>query len=269
MEPDNYFDMCQDELNAKNYSLALSHIKNHIKLYPTDKGSILLRGICYFELDNYKQAIDDIEFGIAAIEENYHIYPKLSFCYSALGNYEKAIEYDTLYIQYHPEEAKAYSARGSNYNESGKYELALKDYNTSVAKGNKSHRVYFERATVYFNLEKYDKAFSDLKIAIKLSPDDIYTLKLLYKYNYINEKYNECINILSHILYLDPDFPEALMNRMLCKKAIGDRIGQQNDVDLMMRTPDKYFQLQDKDGKKLTAVVATVEADGNIEMRVK
>jgi len=152
---------------------AMEAFTKAIELDP--KGSLAygLRGITYYALDNYKQAVDDLN---AAIKLNptdvgaWVTYTLRGEVYRLLGNYKQATEDYDKAIEKNSEYAKAYDGRGLTYGALGNYKQAIDDFNKAVILDPKLAKAYTDRGATYEVLGNHKQAMDDYNEAIKVDP---------------------------------------------------------------------------------------------------
>lgn len=116
-------DKYKDPNAALNYwSRAISSKQNTAPAYNN-------RGLAYYELKRYKEAIDD---------------------------YTQAIKLDPAY-------AVAYNNRGNSYYELSEYQLALRDFNQSLKLKPNYSKAYLNRALAYYQLNNNTEACGDFQ----------------------------------------------------------------------------------------------------------
>jgi len=114
---------------------ALKHLSSALDLNPThqDIPSIYsYMGVCYRDLERYRDALEVLERGVAFDRERTDLYNLKGFCHFKLKEHEKAIENFKKVLQLNPSSAIDYANIGSNFREMGQtgnairyYELAL------------------------------------------------------------------------------------------------------------------------------------------------
>jgi tetratricopeptide (TPR) repeat protein len=135
----NVFKRLYDNNFAENDDfdfLQLSHIifklSKIIELNPEDAKAYYNRGIAYYFLGQYLQAIKDYNKSIELNPEFAEAYYNRGFIYDKLGQYSQAIKDYNKAIELDSGEAKAYYNRGNAYGKLGQYLQAIKDYNKVI-----------------------------------------------------------------------------------------------------------------------------------------
>jgi tetratricopeptide (TPR) repeat protein len=128
------------------------------------------KGVTYYELGDYKQAIEDYSRAIELNPDYTEAFNNRGTAYYELGNYRQAIEdYDRL-IGFKPGYGDAYLNRGVAYAHLGDYRQAIEDFN-KVVEINPGHaKVYNNRGNAYFALGNHRQAIEDYGRAIEIDP---------------------------------------------------------------------------------------------------
>ena len=106
-------------VDNKNYELAKINLQDYIKTNKNDSEAFNLLGVCFFELNELKEA--EIEFGNALeIEKNY----------------------------------KYYYNRGNVRIELNKLNLALKDFNKAITLNSDEGDIYNNRGNLFYRIKK-------------------------------------------------------------------------------------------------------------------
>jgi tetratricopeptide (TPR) repeat protein len=128
------------------------------------------RGVIYYDLGNYDQAIEDYNRAIK-IKPDYAIaYNNRGNAYNGLGNYRQAIEDYGRAIEIKPGYAIAYNDRGIAYGNLGQYQRAIEGYNEAIRLKPDYADAFYGRGVAYTNLGQYQQAIEDFNRAIRLNP---------------------------------------------------------------------------------------------------
>lgn len=208
----------------KDYSKAIEHYNNAIKLNPKIVNAYNNRGIAYCENDEVERAIKD---------------------------YNKAIELD-------PNKASFYSNRGVAYSKRGEVERAIKDYNKAIELNPNYDKAYFGRGIVYVQKEEFVTAIEDLNKAIELNPNYNNLNKIIELIPEIAEAYlsrgifyrekeefETAINDLNKAIELNPEHAEAYFYRGIVygqKEEFEPAIGDLNKaIELGLESAEAYL----------------------------
>lgn len=113
---------------------ALKYLNNAIRANPKSPEAYNNRGLAFYNLKRYQQAVKD---------------------------YSQA-------IRMNPEDSIAYNNRGNAYYGMMKYEPAESDYNKSITLNPQYANAYLNRGLVYYQMDKNEQACADLKKACDL-----------------------------------------------------------------------------------------------------
>ncbi|MDD2501764.1 MAG: tetratricopeptide repeat protein [Geobacter sp.] len=147
-------------------------ITQAIHLNPTDVAFYNNRGLAYFSLKQYRNALSDYSQAIKLEPKNSIIYMNRGATFTELRQYKHAIKDFDQAILISPAYAKLYSNRGGVYSVLNQYRRALADYNRSIQLDPTLAVAYFNRGALYYNLEQYQKAIADFDHAVRLAPVD-------------------------------------------------------------------------------------------------
>jgi Flp pilus assembly protein TadD len=95
-------------------------------------------------------------------------YNNRGLAYYNLKRYQQAVKDYSQAIRMNPEDAIAYNNRGNAYYEMMKYEPAESDYNKSLTINPQYANAYMNRGLVYYQMDKTDQACADLERACEL-----------------------------------------------------------------------------------------------------
>ena len=110
---------------------ALDHFRRALQQQPTDQDGASIysyMAVAYKDLEQYRQALDALEKGLALDNGRTDIYNLMGFCHFKLKDHETAIECFKRVIALDPTSAIDYANIGSNYRDLGKTEQAARYY---------------------------------------------------------------------------------------------------------------------------------------------
>ena len=199
----------------KNFFEMVQVCNELINLNPHNHGYYNYRGLAYYNLENYQQAITDYTEAIRINPTNDKYYNYRGDAYFGLEKYEKAITDYTEAIKINPTNDIYYNYRGLAYFGLEKYEKVITDL-TEAIKINPTNDIYYRnRGLAYFGLEKYEKVITDLTEAIKINPtNDIYYSNRGLAYFGL-EKYQQAITDLTEAIKINPTNDIYYRNRGL------------------------------------------------------
>lgn len=114
--------------NLKNYDQAIKDYSKAIELDSDYAWAYSNRGLVYYDLQNYEQAISDYDKALELNPIYIDAYNNRGNAYLVLRNYSRAISDYTEAIKIDPNFAMAYNNRGVAYEEFGEIEKAEKNF---------------------------------------------------------------------------------------------------------------------------------------------
>ncbi len=119
----------------------------------------------------YSDANKALKYWNNAIRENPkspEAYTNRGLAFYSLKRYQQAVKDYSQAIRMNPEDAIAYNNRGNAYYEMMKFEPAESDYNKSISLNPQYANAYMNRGLVYYQTDKNEQACADLKKACEL-----------------------------------------------------------------------------------------------------
>jgi tetratricopeptide (TPR) repeat protein len=161
----------QEHHKQGEYKEAIAYYDEAIALRPDNARIYYQRGMCYYNLEDYEQAIADlnraIEMGYTGYDAYDNPYNYLGWNYLYLNDYEQSIDSFTKAIEDHPN-AQHFTYRGwANYFQ-GDYDQALQDLDQAIALNPNSYSL-IRRADVYAALGDPQQATADLERALSIA----------------------------------------------------------------------------------------------------
>jgi tetratricopeptide (TPR) repeat protein/S1-C subfamily serine protease len=197
----------------KEYKLAIDDYTQAIKIDSQNAEYYAFRGGIYSFLKEYKQAIDDLTQAIKIDPKKATYYHLRGTTYLQLKDYKQAIADYTQAIQLDPKNATYYGGRGFAYSQLKDYKQAINDWNQVIKIDPENATYYSARGDAYFQLKDYKQAIDDYSQAIKFKPD----LTLAYSAMgnaYLQLKdYKQAINDYTQAIKLDPENADYYYSR--------------------------------------------------------
>ncbi|MDR1858907.1 MAG: tetratricopeptide repeat protein [Treponema sp.] len=233
---------------------AIKFLDNRINETSNFLEAYLIRGELYLEMENFQQALDDLEKVIRIdpnIAESYFsrgmIYARLGGNVNkALDDFSKAIElYDAescVCLEY----AEAYVNRGNMYLKLKNYQQAINDCTKAIEELSMDDRVepYYNRGLAYMKIGEVSKAFDDYNKVIQLDPKNA---EAFGKRGLINSglgNIQEAINDFEEFLRLDPNNTNAkLVRDELEKLKKGDASSFDDSQEILILKKELKFIL--------------------------
>ncbi len=190
--------------NLSQYRQAISDFTRSIELSPEDAVLSINRGDTYTYLEEYQQAIADFSRAIELAPNNANYYNQRANTYDELRDYQQAIADYSCAIELVPEEGIFYANRANTYVTLQDYQQAIANYSRAIELTPAEAAFYANRASTYAILQDYQQAIADLSRAIELDPNNA---------NYYNQRANvydvsgerqQAISDFSRAIELDP-----------------------------------------------------------------
>ena len=195
--------------NEKDYSKAIKHYSNAIKLNPQMITAYANRGSTYGDNGNLEKAIKDFNKAIELKPDFAGAYYNRGRTYRRNGNLEKAIKDFNKAIGLEPGFAEAYTNRGNAYIEKGDLEKAIKDYDKAIKLEPDDATAYYNRGRTYRRNGDLEKAIKDYSKAIELKPDfaEAYDMRGIAYYE--KGDYDWAIKDYDKVIELEPNNAKA------------------------------------------------------------
>jgi tetratricopeptide (TPR) repeat protein len=175
--------------SLNTYEFQFSSLKEKMKSKSDDfslyreLGRLNLKRNANLALIYYSKAID-------LNQNNAELYNDRSRCYYELSEYKDAIDEITKVITLNQNHAYLYNNRGLYFAKNNEFDAALKDFNKAIDIDQNFTDTYLSRAQIYHELSRFDDAIQDYKTVIKLSQFDreklcvsYYSLATIYYFN--------------------------------------------------------------------------------------
>ncbi len=172
----DYLYDAQEHMDKGEYEQAVAEANKALDVYPDYSRAYAARGIAYFYLGKYEEAIADLSMGIEPERidnqtDNAKTYSWRGFAFSELRQYERAIEDYNKSIELDPNECAYYNNRGYNYNALGQYEKALEDLDKAIELCPDEAKPYKNRGISYYSLGQNENAIADFEKALGIDPN--------------------------------------------------------------------------------------------------
>jgi len=155
-----------------NYRQAIEDFNRVIESNPKDSSAFGNRGEAYRKLGNSSQALSDCEKAIEIDPGNSSALITRAAVYGRLGDYRRAIEDLDRVVALNPEVelAEAYFNRGVAYSRIGDNRQAILDYDRAIDINPNYANAYVNRGNCYVNLGDDRQAILDYDRAIQVDP---------------------------------------------------------------------------------------------------
>jgi tetratricopeptide (TPR) repeat protein len=210
------------------YEQAIAGYGKTLQIRPNDIMSLINRGICFRELNKYKESIEDLTNAkcfckVPAVKAM--IYYFRGGVYSRAGNYDlsEADYSQSLKTDFYAldilskltgEETDIFAERASVYVKLGNFSKAIKDYNNSIAKSPKV-TTFHDRGKCYLWVNNFELALSDFSSAIKMGVDGLGLADTLFSRGAVYRQlkmYDEAIADYNKAIELNPPFISQVYN---------------------------------------------------------
>jgi tetratricopeptide (TPR) repeat protein len=180
------------------------------------------RGVAYYVLGNYKQAIEDYNRAIETNPELAVAYNDRGAAYDKLGDRVQAVSDFDRAIEIRPEYPDAYNGRGVVYSALGRNEEAISDFDKAIEINQEYAEAYNNRGIVHAAMSNPDKAISDYDIAIGINPGNAevyYNRGIAY-----GKRGNHSLAIedFDRAIEINPAHTEAHFNRCVAQDKLGN-----------------------------------------------
>jgi len=167
-----YFERASAYYELKDYKNAIDSYTNSIKFDKNNSIYFNNRGAAYFYLKNYKKAISDYSAAIKLTNNNPLYFFNRGNAYYQLRNFEKAIENYSEAIKLKSNNPDYFKGRGNAYQGLADFERAIEDYNEAIRLNRNKPEYFKNRGSAYLGLENFEKAIEDYTYAFNLNPND-------------------------------------------------------------------------------------------------
>ena len=128
------------------------------------------RGLGYYKLGNFTQALLDFNKAIGIDPNAVDAYSNRGIIYHKQGNFPQALSDFNRAIGINPNYADAYYDRGICYKKQSNFTQALSDFNKAIEINPGYAEAYYNRGSVYAKQGNLTQAMSDYNKAIELNP---------------------------------------------------------------------------------------------------
>jgi tetratricopeptide (TPR) repeat protein/predicted Ser/Thr protein kinase len=230
-----------------------------LELRPGHLLALNLRGIAYFQMGDFDQAVANYDKAIRINPAFFQAYTNRGLVRYTLGDMDGALADYNEAIRLRPDRTSAFLNRGNVRMARGDTEGAMADFDRSISMFPRSADGYYNRANLRRDLGDHDGALRDYNEAIRLNPDyaDAYTNR--GNLHVLNGRLEEAIEDCARAIDLDPKQVNAYVNRGIARQRQGNAekamanfnaaIGlAPNSADARSRRGDLFLSLGDPEG---------------------
>nr|MCU0481633.1 tetratricopeptide repeat protein [Anaerolineae bacterium] len=200
----------------------IAQLTRLIEEYPDEGQAYHMRGLAYYEIGAYDEAMRDYDKAVELGLTQNDLYINRGNVFFDLADYPQAIENYTQAITINPQDALPYNNRGNAYLVLGETEKALQDFNQSLALDPEYALAYSNRGNYYLFSGDLDRALADLNRAIELDPQMTIAYYNRGNVHYDFGEYEQAIADYDSAILLDPDHAQAYTNRGLTYRQLGN-----------------------------------------------
>ena len=157
--------------DKKDYNKAITLFSELIILRPDVIESYRNRGYCYFLLNMYNEAIDDLNVYLSKNQNDAMIYEIRGYSFFNMANFQSALYDFEMQVKLDPT-AYSYFNRGQSKSELNNQVGAIADYTKAINLKPDFSMAYNNRGWCKFELNNFSSALLDLNKAIELDPDN-------------------------------------------------------------------------------------------------
>jgi tetratricopeptide (TPR) repeat protein len=189
------------------------------------------RGDCYYDLRQYRKALDDYDHAIAldSMDPDY-LRKKASVLYEQnrltdaqelieqaekLDPNNKWIRKKKEFYQSDGAKARVYASKGGELMGQGRYEEAVGQFNEALNLNGDDYISYYNRGVCFYNLQHPDEALADMHQVIARKRDYIKAYEIMSRIEFERGNYDNAIEAENFFLKLDPQNKEGYYNRAL------------------------------------------------------
>ncbi|CRF35450.1 hypothetical protein BRSU_2663 [Brachyspira suanatina] len=229
----------QNLIEEKHFEEAIKLCDEAIEKDDKDEYAYFLKSNCYFELEDYDIAIENLNKVTDLNPNNGNAYFSKGFFYSILKKYEKSIENYSKSIELNPNNENGYISRGFIKSNLKMYEESIEDYNKSIELNSNNEIAFISRGFSKLNLKMYEEAIKDFNKVIELNPEEqsAYLNIGVLKSNL--KLYEESIKDFNKVIELNHKDEKGYFNRGLSKLNLKMYEKAINDFDQVIELNNK------------------------------
>jgi len=214
------------EIIEKNEEFT-DYIIKYIEQNPYSYKAWFYLGTAYNLMAESEKAIEAFDFSIAIDEKKPEAYYSKAITYFQNDNFSEAIKVYLELLDFEDNKALVYYYLGECYEKLADYEKSIYYYSLSINCDEYFDEAWLGRGVSYFELRMNQQAIQDIKKAIELNGNSSEYKLILAEVLFIDNKFNEAIEIYENIISVDPkntnawlDYSDALRANFDIEKAI-------------------------------------------------
>lgn len=215
-----------------------------LEMEPENNDTYYCKGMCYFNKEDYKEAINCLEKSQVNSNyiENSYYYKILSLLnikdtHAALRDLDIIIKMDTV------NRDRFHDLKGEILFDENRYEESIAEYKNAVHKNPDYAYYYYRLGKACNRLKQYDKAIKYFSLAIEKdsSKPEVYIDKSHALYNI--GKYKECAAECDIVLNSDPNYMMAYQNKSWALFAAGNISEAENSCNKGLKIDGNHLSL--------------------------
>ena len=224
---------------------ALDLLTQAITQDSTYKDAFFHRGIMFFKMANYGQAIEDFDQAYTLDPGLDIIWMYKGFAYRNQGRLDDALACFSNYIIENPTDTSAYSyiIRGKMKYELGDFEGAVEDYDMAVKLKPFEEKYYYYRFMALYEAKEYKKALQSVSKLIQSAPG--FYGYYFYKGNIYQDLgyYDSAIYMYNVAIIKNYQNADSYFYRAECYKATGEfkKALEDYNTAIMLKDSDGYY----------------------------
>jgi tetratricopeptide (TPR) repeat protein len=202
----------------------------------------LLRAISQLNLQNYSEALKEIQKGIDLNQRNQFSHATRALIYANLGDYPSSIYDIKIAFRLSSNEVELYSTASEIYFLFKEYDVSLKYINEYINSFTPHRNELLKRGWIYFGMARYVEALNDFENYIDLGGfDQMAFLGMARSYDAMDEKE---LAIFTYNLCVEMEGIKAIsfFYRGIFKADMGDRFGATLDFNKAIRIDPNKFE---------------------------
>jgi tetratricopeptide (TPR) repeat protein len=227
-----------------DYNFAIIHYSKALAISPTDLYSFCNRGYCFYQIGEFKRAIEDYTKALY-YEPNYFIYNNRGLSYQGILEYESALKDFERSLALNDEFFSAYYNKGRMLNKLGEKEQAIIFHNKAItlvdSKVNEAE-ILTSKADIYFSIEDYDNTIKTLEKIIEIGEAYSYTYARIGDVHRRKKEVQKAIDAYDKAISYETVYSLAYLYRGKMKMHGEFKVLEESKNDLL-----KYIELEPED----------------------
>ncbi|HZH86043.1 MAG TPA: tetratricopeptide repeat protein [Brumimicrobium sp.] len=226
-------------------NLAISYYSKAIERKKNNKEYYYQRGIQYFKLEQYENAITDFSKVVLIDDKFADAYNDRGSAYKLSGNMDIAIADYNKAAELDKKSGLAFNNLGSLYREQKEYDRAIKAYDKAILIDQNNFLAWNNRGFAKFEKGDYQDALSDFKRVNLLKPDYAIAYNNIAGVYMEMEDYKNVITFSTKAIEKDKDLGAAFYNRAIAHEMLRNELEACQDwnkaADLGIRIAEEYY----------------------------